>query len=389
MTARPRPRADGGDVAALRRETLRRQFPSPPAGRGPAEVAALVGRVGPIQSQAPRAAFLAAAARLPGVTLTTLTEAFEQYVLVVASNLRGTVHTSTPHQFRLLQALSAPLRAADLRRVLRLQTVTPSQVVTQLEQAATDGWCERGCLVAAVDEWLSRVEADLTRPAWTTFSENLVWGYPGLLRRPRSGAWHRRGETLHRLATGTLPDHRPPVETAEARRALVRLHLSAYGPATRRDVAWWLGNTLTAVDQAVTQLGDELVQQAGPGRDPLLDLAQPPAAGAADPAVRLLPEFDGLLLGFAPENRDRFLRPAHLPHVWNRANGAFKPVVLAHGHIAGTWQLTDRRGHTVLEVTPLPGEAVVGSDLFAAPAAAVAAALARPVDDVHVRPLTL
>jgi Winged helix DNA-binding domain len=371
-------------VETLRRETLRRQFPILPRADW-ANLVRLFDLIGPVQSQAPRAPFLAAGARLPGVTVGTVTDAFEQHQLVLGSNLRGTVHASTAGQFRLVQAVSEPLRAAELHRSLGLQAVAPTDVVAEIERAAADGWRDRDYLVGHVGRWLDRVDPDPHRPAPTTYSQNLVWGHPGLLRRPLNQEWHRRGATVHRLATGVLPAEVAPAQ-AEAQRALVRLHLAAYGPATRRDIAWWLGEKLTPIDEAVRQLGDELVSRPGAGRDPLLDLTGPPPGGNPEPGVRLLPEFDGLLLGFAPENRDRFLRPEHLPLVWNRANGSFSPIVLVDDHLAATWRLANQRGRTTLEVTALPGEALVDADRFTGPAAAVTAALGQPIDDLEVHP---
>jgi len=378
-----------GSQGALRRETLRRQFPAV-TGKDPVDLVDVFERIGPVQSQAPRAPFLAAAARLPGITAAALTEAFEQHQLVLGSSLRGTVHTSTPGQFRLLHGACAPRRAADLSRMFGLEGSTASQLVAEIERAATGRWCDRSGLVAHIVAWLEQEDPIPDRPAPTTMTENLVWGHPGLLRRPRGHEWHRRGETVHRLAAAVLrdqpADHPAIIDAEVAREALVRLHLSAYGPSTRRDIAWWLGEKVTAVDSTVRQLGDEITAQSQPGGDPLLDLAESPAGGNPEPGVRLLPEFDGLLLGFAPPNRDRFLRPEHLPYVWNRANGLFRPVVLADDHLVATWRLTTVRGRTALEVTMLPGEVVLGSARLADPAAALAAALAQPVDEIHARP---
>lgn len=91
--------------AQLRGTTLRRQFPRV-RGRDPGAVAELVGRVGPIQSQAPRAPFLGIVARIPGVDHTAIASAFESYDIVKASNLRGTVHVCAREHFPLLDAVT-------------------------------------------------------------------------------------------------------------------------------------------------------------------------------------------------------------------------------------------------------------------------------------------
>ena len=91
-----------GSVARMRRmtadelrcRTLSRRFPSI-EGTEPEAVLELFNRLGPIQSQVPRAPFLAAASRLPGVSYKTINGLFDEHRLLKTSNLRGTVHTST------------------------------------------------------------------------------------------------------------------------------------------------------------------------------------------------------------------------------------------------------------------------------------------------------
>ena len=79
----------------LRLRTLGRQFPTIP-GHGPEAVLDLLRRLGPIQSQVPRAPFLTISSRLPGVTYDTVCALFESHQLVKTSNIRGTVHSSVP-----------------------------------------------------------------------------------------------------------------------------------------------------------------------------------------------------------------------------------------------------------------------------------------------------
>ena len=107
----------------LARRTLRRQFPDLP-GRGPDDVMALFDRLGPIQSQVPRAPFLAASSRLPGVAYDTVNGLFADHRLVKTSSLRGTVHTSTAATFPRLDAVARPLRATQARQLLALGRAT-------------------------------------------------------------------------------------------------------------------------------------------------------------------------------------------------------------------------------------------------------------------------
>lgn len=321
------------------------------------------------------------AARLPGVAYDAITAAFESYSVVKASNLRGTVHTSSAEQHSWLAAVSERPRERLMANHLALDGITPHDVAAQVEQYASGEWRERKALVAHMWEWLDERGCGRSNGATpSTMADSLFWGHARLVRRPRDTAWERRTDVFHRLATNVIDVE--PVDFATALERLVRMHLAAYGPATRRDVAWWLGSTPTPVDAAIERLGDEIVRYAG-DRDPLLDLAEPPRGGV-DPGVRLLPEFDGLILGYAPPNRDRFAHPDHLDRMFDRRNGLMSPAVLRDGRLVATWQLRQKGERCVLEVETLPAFAPVRADELARPISDVESALAIEVSDVDI-----
>src|SRR4029453_19342694 len=115
----------------LRRRTLRRQFPRI-SGHGPEAVLELFRRLGPVQSQVPRAPFLTISSRLPGVRYQTVWELFESHQLVKTSNIRGTVHSSTVEQFGWLDAVARVTRANQLRNMLKLERATPEQLAAEI-----------------------------------------------------------------------------------------------------------------------------------------------------------------------------------------------------------------------------------------------------------------
>nr|WP_275588403.1 winged helix DNA-binding domain-containing protein [Microlunatus panaciterrae] len=341
-------------------------------------------RVGPVQSQVPRAPFLAVASRLPGTTYATMTDLFARHRLVKTSNIRGTVHTSTRRQFGWLNAVAARTRANALRSNLRLSRLTVDEVAAQIERFCADDWRPRAEIVAHTLSWVADQEAtpdiaDLDAPG----VHNLIWGHSGLIRRPRDAAWEKRTDIYHRTAAVILPDLQP-VDADQAVTELVRLHLGAYGPATRRDLAFFLGEGSTRIDRALERLGDEVVRLSGPGTAPYLDLADPPTGGQVDPGLRLLPEFDGLLLGYHQSGRYRFIDEAHLPQIWAKANGLFSPVVLHEGRLVASWRTLTSGSRTDVEVQMFPGLRRLGEDLFSGPVAALEAILGLHVNDVRV-----
>jgi hypothetical protein len=367
----------------LRAATLSRQFPSI-IGRDAAAVLELFTVLGPIQSQVPRAPFLAASSRLPGVGYATMVELFEAFELLRASNLRGTVHICVRSQFGWLDAVARRGHAQRITTHLKPARTQPHELVGEVEAYTSEDWRTRTGLVAHSRTWLGAREPEL--PPVDQLTDGLIWGASGLLRRPPDQRWETRTDILHRRAR-SVAEELAPGQFEESLAQLVRVHLRAYGPATRQDLAFFLGVRLGLVDVAVRALGDELVRVSGPDDASYLDLAEPPETKGADPGLRLLGEFDGLLLGFAGPNRQRFCRPEQLTQVWAKVNGLFSPVVLNDGRIVATWRTLSRGRRTDLEVRMLVGESRLDEDLFDDQLTAFSAVLDSPVTELRVLPV--
>ncbi|MEH0108153.1 crosslink repair DNA glycosylase YcaQ family protein [Tersicoccus sp. MR15.9] len=327
------------DLAAL---TLARQFPADPL-----EAPALLEAVGPVQTQTARSAFLGLAARSPLVTHASLTAAYEAGDVVRGSTLRGTVHTSTPAQHRVLDAVTRVGQRRFWERTLRRPdgSALPDGALDELwaatETFAATAWRTPDELHDHLAAWLDRHGGDPSRVA-DQAGRYLSFGHGGLLRRPLSGGWDRQGAPGYRAATAVTA--RPLPSQHQALDEAVLLHLRIHGPATREDIAWWSGVTLGAVDDAVARvgelLGDGLTARPGPGGRRYLDIAGVADAAAHPPAVRLLPEFDALFCGYAPRGRDRFVTAEHHALLWSAANGQVRPPLLVDGRITGWWRLT-------------------------------------------------
>ena len=371
-------------VAELRWRTLRRQFPSI-IGDGPDAVLELFRRLGPIQSQVPRAPFLTVSSRLPGVRYQTVCEMFESHQLVKTSNIRGTVHSSTVEQFGWLDAVARATRANQLRNMLKLERATPEQLAAETEAFTSADWRPRSEIVSHARAWLAENETGEAAHSSDALSENLIWGHSGLLRRPRDSRWEMRTDIYHRRARSLLPDL-PECNFADALTQLIRVHLGSYGPALREDLAFFFGAGLSAVDAALRRLGDEVVHLLGPNNEDYLDVADPPRGGISDPGLRLLPEYDGLLVGYHGRHRTRFLTQQQLPKVWAKVNGLFSPVVLYGGQLVGSWKTITKGRRTHLEVTMLDPHPVLADDLFADAIAATEQVLDLTITDLRVHP---
>ena len=367
----------------LRRRTLRRQFPNV-SGHGEEAVLELCRRLGPIQSQVPLAPFLAISSRLPGVGYETVCALFESHQLVKTSNIRGTVHSSVVEQFALLDAVARATRAKQLRNALKLQQVTADQLSAEIEAFTADDWQPRSEIVSHVRAWLAERETDERAQAPDVLSDSLIWGHSGLLRRPPDSRWEKRTDIYHRQARSLLPDL-PECDFGSALTQLVRIHLGSYGPALREDLAFFFGTGLGAVDDAIRRLGDEIVHVRGPDDEDYLELADPPRDGTSDPGLRLLPEFDGLLVGYHGRHRTRFLTQQQLPKVWAKVNGLFSPVVLYDGQLVASWKTITKGRRTDIEVTMLDPHPVLPDDLFADAIVATEKVLDLSITDLRVR----
>ena len=382
--------AAGANVAAMRlteedlaQRTLARQFPGLP-GRDAAAVLELFRRLGPVQSQVPRSPFLTVASRLPGVDHAAVSGLFAGHALLKTSSLRGTVHTSGREHYPWLDAVARRTRAAAIRSQLRLHRMTPEELVAELEAFADDGWRHRDEIVAHARRWLLAHGEEVGAAAAGSLPESLFWGHSGLLRRPRDGRWERRTDVHHRRARAVDPGLALP-SFEEALTGLVRVHLAALGPATRQDLAYFHGTGLTAVDTAVRRLGGEVLHLEGPDGEDHLDLAGAPTVATGDLGVRLLPEFDALLVGYHGRHRTRFLSADQLEQVWAKVNGQFAPVVLRQDRLVGTWRTVAGRGRRArVEVTAFPGCRPPAEDELTEPVAAVAAVLDLEVEEVRV-----
>ena len=342
-----------------------------------------VRRLGPIQSQVPRAPFLTASSRLPGVTYDTVNDLFDRHQLVKTSNLRGTVHTSTREHSP--GSTPWPGRCGRPRpgSILDLGTASPEQLLRRDRTVL----CRR-LAAARRDRRAHPRLAGRTRrlgAARRSGAQAVVWGHSGLLRRPRDTHWERRTDIFHRTAGAVLPD------LAELRlprgppRSRARLHLGSYGPVTRADLAFFFGVRPGRSTQAVAASSEADRTVTGEDGETYLELADPPTDDTPDPGLRLLPEFDGLLLGFAGRNRHSILHSrGTAAEIWAKVNGLFAPVVLHDRRLVASWRTLTRGRRTDVEVTMLGARRPLAEDRLSDAVRAVEPVLDLTITDIRL-----
>jgi hypothetical protein len=353
------------ELAAL---TLARQFPDRLD-----DVTAMVAATGPMQTQTARSAFLGLAARFPCVTHAAITRAYESGSLVRGSSIRGTVHTATPDQFAAMREACRTSLSAYWQRLLGLEHTDVAQVWSAVEQHA-DQWRTPAELKVHLHAWLvSQDEPGAARTLDTHPGNYLATATGGLVRRPATGSrWEGQGAPVYRRFDGC----------ASSLADVVTTHLRSHGPASREDLSWWSGLSLTVIDSLLADVAS-LTSAVGPDGRTYVDLADAPAAREVS-GVRLLPEFDALLCAYDFKRRDRFATPEHHALLWNRANGLLSPALLVDGRITGRWRSTGSAKRRPLEVEWFAGTRRPRKAELEQPIAALESALGITITQVGI-----
>ncbi|QHC23643.1 winged helix DNA-binding domain-containing protein [Streptomyces sp. GS7] len=152
----------------------------------------------------------------------------------------------------------------------------------------------------------------------------------GRIRRDRpAGSW--TSAQFHRAPARPLP-HMP---TTQAKTALARHYLSAFGPVTVDDLKWWTGWNLTDTRKALAATGAQAVDlDEGTGYLLPEDLDTTRVEPEPEPAAALLPGLDPTPMGW--RHRDWYLDPDHTKALFDR-NGNIGPTIWWHGRVVGAW----------------------------------------------------
>ena len=124
---------------------------------------------------------------------------------------------------------------------------------------------------------------------------------------------------------------------------LIRKYLSAFGPATVDDIAWWLGVGKTKVKAALKSIQDlAILEVDGLDGEFLLlrsDLSKLMETSSFDaPEINLLPNLDPYLMGY--KRRERYLDLEYYNMVFDRG-GNVTSTILVNGRIAGVWDCAE------------------------------------------------
>lgn len=338
------------DRRALNRALLDRQYL---LARAEVSAPQALDRLVALQAQSPKAPYFALWARLKAFRPEDLSARLEDLSLARGTLMRGTLHIATARDFGVIR----PLIQRGLDRFLTEGSVHGRALVgldrADIVKAAYGLLHERPRTTAELRAALASLWPGRDPQALAMAARIML----PMLQLPPRGLWGRGGQPMLAAMADRLE---APKGDDLAPDALVRRYLAAFGPASVADAQTWLG--LSRLAPVFDALRPTLLTFRDEGGVELFDLpgASRPSGDVAAP-VRLLGEFDNLLLGH--EDRGRIMRPEHKRWMFTE-NGILRAGVLIDGFVAGRWRIEDGKAESVLWI-----------ELFDKPAKVVAKAL--------------
>ena len=254
-----------------------------------------------------------------------LTRAYDDATVVQGTLMRGTIHAVARDDYRLfLGAIRGTQREWGARVTKAPPTLDRSPALARARAALAEGPMKRPALQA------------LTRDEHLAVRQSLDTDL-AILRVPPSGTWERRRADLCALADDVIG---PADDVAEevALPVVIERYLAAFGPASVKDVASFLGMNVSQIRAPASALGLRRFR-AEDGAE-LLDVDGGPLPDPDTPApVRFLPTWDAILLVHA--RRTQVLPEAYRPLVFHTKMPPSYPTFLVDGQVAGTWRFED------------------------------------------------
>jgi Winged helix DNA-binding domain len=296
---------------------------------------AVIERLVGMQAQWPQAPYVGIWTRTTTFKPEALERELKSGAVLKATVMRQTLHLVTRRDYALFRSAmsetnfpwdsaAARRHAPSVRALAASGAVTPADGIAHLEREYKLSG------LAARRAWrYARIRAHLVH-----HHESALW----------------KGRPEGRFVMVDEPDLHDPTE---ARAEMLRRYLTAFGPASRRDISLWSMMHMPEIERALASLEPLERFRDEQGRE-LLDVPRGllPDPGVPAP-IRFLPKWDNVLLGHV--DRTRILPEKHRKTVIG-TNGDVAQTFLIDGLVAGTWRA--EKGRVVTRpFAPIPRQA--------------------------------
>lgn len=322
---------------ALNRALLDRQML---LERSPQTLPQAVDHLFGLQAQAPWSPYYALWSRLDGFDPHGLGAMLTDRRAVRIVIMRSTVHLVSAEDCLLLR----PLHAEFLARGLTTSQWRPGLADLDLDVVSAAGRAlVEGQPLTFRDLGLRMAERWPDRDAQTL--AQVVRARVPLVQVPPRAVWGRSGQVVVTTAEHWLGR---PLATDARLDEMVLRYLAAYGPASVMDVQAWSG--LTRLREVTDGLGDRVRRYRNEAGKVLLDVSDGALPDPDTPApVRLLPDFDNVLLSHADRSR---IVDVDIRKRLGIVNGVLPGTVLVDGRVAATWSIERGKRKATLVVNP-------------------------------------
>jgi hypothetical protein len=287
---------------------------------------AVIERLVGLQAQWPSAPYVGIWTRTTSFRRETLERGLADATVVKATVMRQTLHLLTRRDYALL-------RAALSETNFDWQSQVAKRLAPSVRALAADGpvTTEEALVHLERQHGLTGIDA---RRAWRAARVRAH-----VVHHHETALWS--GRPQGRFVALEEPELHDPTE---ARAEVFRRYLTAFGPATRRDIGAWSMMHVPEIDRALALLEPLRRFRDEQGRE-LLDVQRAPIPDPETPVpVRFLPKWDNVLLAWA--DRTRILPERYRKTVIGQ-NGDVAQTFLVDGFVAGTWRV--EKGRVVLE----------------------------------------
>ena len=282
-------------------------------------------RIGGIQAQYAPSMYVGLWTRLDGFERDALDRALERRTVVQGTLMRLTIHlVSARDWWPFAVATREARRMTWQRHPAHANARSAAAAARKLRRLVAKGPMQRKEIEAAVD-----------------IGQGTIYGvgcWLDMVRVPPSGTWARRRADLFAAAEDWIgPEDVAPEDALEQS---VNSYLRGFGPASKGDIADYLGLGKRAVEPALARLDLRRFRDEQGGE--LLDLPRAPLPDADTPApARFLPVWDATLLAHA--RRTGILPERYRSRVFNVKTPQSTATFLVDGEVAGTWRYEKHR----------------------------------------------